>query len=553
MRRLRFHAGLVFIGTSACGQPETSSKQPRTAHFDSGESVQTPTDTGPVDETQPSPQDAGWTIGPVETCESPSPLRYNDASDALGPMQAFSSPRFDERGSIALWFEDNQHWIVHTHADATAIRRTWNPSSSDTTAPKTLDLGIMVKGLLAHDFDQDGRTDLLGFGTEATILWSVAEDAPSLTTPVLNEDSHRGVYDVAIMDVDHDGDDDIIFGINIEPTMGDQQALLWVQNNGARQFSAPTPILSSISVAGAVFDLLVIDENGDGVDDIYVCNDHGSTLGPNYLLLGTESGTFTLSPDAGLGVTTDCMGVSVGDLDRNGTFDFVLSAIERVHVLVQNDGEYYDCGSSRVPALADGQMGWGTAIEDVDNDGRPDILMALSDFSVMDFEAAPLAVFQQQSDDRSFVEIGAELGLPQAAATRAILAQDLNMDGVVDILASDFTRSPWLFLSAGCDGAHWLDITAPHGSTIQVVSGDQTWSQLVTTNPGWSATRIPVAHFGLGERDTVDEVVLQLPAADGRAVHRIRGPLETNRRIVWSRPDAATGAPAGPPTSTPTH
>ena len=122
------------------------------------------------------------------------------------------------------------------------------------------------------------------------------------------------------------------------------------------------------------------------------------------------------------------------------------TAIERNHLLLSQEGIWFDSGVVSLPPMATKQMGWGSAIVDVDNDGLQDILMATSDFSVPSYEPYPLW-FLQQSSSGQFQDVGAEYSFPQSAATRAVLTRDLNGDGVVDILASDFLRSPWLLLS----------------------------------------------------------------------------------------------------------
>lgn len=99
-------------------------------------------------------------------------------------------------------------------------------------------------------------------------------------------------------------------------------------------------------------------------------------------------------------------------------------------------------------------------------------------------------------------------------------------------------RDPWLMLSEGCGTGHWLEVDAPAGATVQVKVGDQTWTHLLTTNPGWAASQPPRAHIGLGDHATVDRVTLTLPHPAGPRTITLLGPVETNQRIAWFPPSS---------------
>ena len=54
-------------------------------------------------------------------------------------------------------------------------------------------------------------------------------------------------------------------------------------------------------------------------------------------------------------------------------------------------------------------------------------------------------------------------------------------------LTSSAGRLAYVFMSDGCTKENWIEIQAPEGSIVQVVSGTQAWTHLVTAHPGMAA------------------------------------------------------------------
>jgi len=432
----------------------------------------------------------------------------------------------DEFGSIGWWREGEEDYLLHTTPGARLGKRRLGVPEGEASY---ITFDQDVRSFLLQDVDQDGFVDLLGLGTGLLIRYSVLTDTPTDVVLVEPTEAHA-VYDVAVLDLDSDGDKDLVLGTNSDPDAAGQTPLKEVQNLGDRTWSEPHDILPELTPA--TFDLAPIDQDGDGHLDIYVCNDHGARFGSNFLLRGDGAGGLTLAEDEGLGVTTDCMGVSHADVNRDGGMDTFLTALDR-HWLLHGDGvSAYDATASTLPPLQDEQMGWGSSLVDADNDGRVDIVVGTSDFSNLGARMWPLQLLRSGDDD-TFTDIGGSVGLPEEAHSRAVITRDINSDGIVDILAADFSRDPWLMLSDGCGAGNWLEIDGPAGALVRVQAGRQSWTHLLTHNPGWGASQSPRVHLGLGEVDRVDLITLTLPGTEGpREVHLV-GPVEVNQLIGW--------------------
>ena len=112
---------------------------------------------------------------------------------------------------------------------------------------------------------------------------------------------------------------------------------------------------------------------------------------------------------------------------------------------------------------------------------------------------------------------------------RSIVAADHNADGILDFIVSDVEHRPLLLLSDGCTANNWVQVEAPHGSRVDVTAGGQTWTGWANTASSFGGAVEPVAHFGLGPLDTVDQIRVQRP--DGTIVVHDE-PVEARRRVT---------------------
>ena len=480
------------------------------------------TDTTSADEIS----DPGWEEGTVQPCDAPLPaVSYTDASASWGAAETWKG-RLSE-GALAVEQQQEQ-WRLWQLAPPQQVGF-WTEDAEPTYMA---DEGITPTRFLLNDFDDDGESDLLVHGEYLQLIWSAGTDPQS--TILIEFTAFMGVRTAGAIDADGDGDRDIYVLIAIGGEDGEQQDSygLLLENLGDRSFAEPVYLAEGEPSWGASFDALVLDWDGDADPDLYICNDFGSTYGPNWVLLNDGAGGFTKGDDLGAGITAACMGTSAADMDTDGDLDLYLPSTAEHFLLQSTDAGYVDVTAAW--GLPDGayklQMLWGAQLADYDNDGMTDIFVSTSQFSLEDAQPFPLWLLRQDAPG-SFVEAGAALGLPQETMSRTAVALDINGDGVLDLLASDAARTAWVLLSDGCTAENWIEVEAPSGTTVIVEADGVRRAMLVTTEPGMGASVPPVAHIGLGASEQVDRITAHLPWLGERT---LIGPIPARQRVRWA-------------------
>lgn len=463
----------------------------------------------------------GWTLGEVQACEATGGPTWTE--DPTAPeVYAPKDVEGHEPGGVGVVDVAGTPWLL------------WIPPEGPLRARpllggETREVGTEpVTALTQADLDGDGAMDLVLPHRGVTIVWAFG--TPDEDTSTIAATPGENVRDVGFLDVDADGDLDLVLSYAF-PDITNIEALRAevLPNRGNRRFGAARPVEAEDTFWGPNFDLTVVDVDADGVPEVYLCNDLGRAAAPNGLL-GVVDGALVPVDAHGLDVRTNCMGSAWGDLDADGILDVYLGAAGEQVLLQAMDGAWWDVAAARgLPPLPYPEMAWGSALEDLDNDGHPDLLVATSDFLGAEMFADALW-WMRQGDDGAMVEEGAARGLPTEAYTRGVLAWDLDGDGVLDLVVGDALRSPWIWWSDGCADGAWLTVDAPVGSHVVVRAGDRAWATEVTTDASWASTGPPRAHVGLGDRAEVDAIEITPPW--GETV-TLPGPIATRRVVTW--------------------
>lgn len=201
----------------------------------------------------------------------------------------------------------------------------------------------------------------------------------------------------------------------------------------------------------------VADFDGDGDQDIYVCN-----IGANRLLRNEGGGRFVdVTTNAGVGDDRLSVSASFFDYDQDGDLDlFVVNYVDwSVEKNVDNvvngiltyspphayrpignrlyrnegDGRFTDVSQKSGIAASPGK-GLGLAVDDFDDDGRLDVYVANDNWANF--------LFHNQGDG-TFAEVGLECGVAysesgMAEAGMGVDSADMNGDGRSDILVTNF-------------------------------------------------------------------------------------------------------------------
>lgn len=490
---------------------------------------QTPADSPPEssaarDSVAPT---ATWSTASFPECESPLSEPHWTSSPLL-PEAGYDPPANDnlvgiEPGSIALFDAPTGPILLYTDTVGTA-RGYWMADGSQVSGLSNL------RGLASFsigDIDGNGLLDLVASGPVVHLLWDYDGSWKEVTELRTNDDIF--VRDTVLSDFDGDGDLDLLLtrsGPLDDPAT--LQASL-VENLGDRSLGSPVAVPAPDDFWGKTFDATAVDLTGDGAPEVFFCNDLGATFAPNALLVNDGSGGLSPAVDAlGLDFRSSCMGLALGDLDHDGDLDISLSDAVRHYFLLQVEGSFVDASASAaIPALTNQQMYWGNAITDLDNDGRNELVLPSSWFWTLSARPFPVYVLSESSD-KTWEDHGQAWGFPQQAGTRTVLVQDLNDDGVQDLIFGDGWRTPHLMLSDGCTAAGWIEVEAPEGTLVQVDLGDQVVAGRVSRDGSYGSAGRAQLHLGTGARGSVKSVTAQVP---WKGEFVLDGPIPARSRL----------------------
>jgi enediyne biosynthesis protein E4 len=297
------------------------------------------------------------------------------------------------------------------------------------------------------------------------------------------------------------------------------------RNNGDGTFSDVTAA-SGIGKVDGGYGLTAVaaDFDNDGWPDIYVACD--ST--PSLLFQNQHDGTFLeQAMEKGVALSDDGMeqagmGVAIGDILRDGNLDIVKThfAADTPAVYVNNGkGEFRDDTLRSGLATETRFISWGVGIEDLDNDGNPDIFWVTGGIypelqSKPDQPyKTPRVLFRSLGKGR-FEELAAEAGpaIDSRHCSRGCAFGDFDNDGDVDILIINQNEPPSLLRNDVTGKNHWIKVKltgvksnrSAIGARVTVRYGGKVQAQEVLGQSSYLSVNDSRLHFGLGSVTTVE-------------------------------------------------
>src|SRR5581483_3037850 len=227
------------------------------------------------------------------------------------------------------------------------------------------------------DLDKDGERDVITVANSSAAI-TIHENLGNGSFPVLTRYEVASLSDaVESADIDNDGDIDVV--VNGELDIASNDPLLKIlKNNGDGTFAPAIDYTPARNFA----DMKLRDINGDGFVDMIFAPDGNFPSFHFGTALNNGNGTFAPT------VVTEVFSCGEGsidaaDLDGDGDRDIVLTEEETcvatdAHIFVfRNDGNQ---NFVRMPDIVlPGRLPHGVALADVTSDGEIDIITALSD------------------------------------------------------------------------------------------------------------------------------------------------------------------------------
>jgi len=315
---------------------------------------------------------------------------------------------FDETGSqlgqggavgLAVGDMDRDGYLDVVEAKGTAPAAVHWRNDGTGAFVRVRDLTTGISAVALADVDHDGDLDLLA-GGETTGLHLWRADRGELGLPSLI--STAPTVALAVADVDRNGTADVLLAGG-----PGSRTELWL-NDGTGAFLASAEDLPQGALA-----VVLLDFEGDGDRDVVLGTEDGLQL-----LANAGDGTFPDRRLVGQGIQS---ALAAGDVDGDGDVDFAAGG-PAAHAIWRNDGT-----GEFAPPKPDQDRGSATflAFMDVDRDGDLDLWRGGAGGSVL-----------LQWNDGTGEFMAAQLTL-RGTDQRDLVAGDLDCDGDVDLLTAE--------------------------------------------------------------------------------------------------------------------
>jgi len=405
-------------------------------------------------------------------------------------------------------------------------------------------------GALVLDVDKDGQQDLIIARPSGIWLYMNSNGSFSgrkLNVPLLADTTP---VSVAVADINADGHfdmyvsgyirNDLIEGLNIfnKEGYGGTSALLI--NRGDDSFEDQTKE-RGLYYKHNTFQSAFIDFDNDGDLDLVVAHDTGQVK----TWENDGIGHFTDSPNPTSDEFTYPMGIAIGDYDNDGLVDFFFSNVgsSPPHFLVKGDLRedqqhnwkwllFHNLGDMKFEEvaeearLADYEFSWGAVFEDLNLDGREDLVVSEN------FVSAPFHKFGfmrlpgrllVQTPAGEFVEVGAKAGVVNKRYSISPVTADFNNDGRPDIVHVNIAGRSQAFLSSGETRNGFLKVQLARDVssigamvTVELDDGRKLFRPFVS-GEGLSSDSSHIIIVGLGEQQA-DKVSVRY--IDGQTTER---------------------------------
>lgn len=387
-------------------------------------------------------------------------------------------------------------------------------------------------GASVIDTDGDGLDDILVSRTDGVWLHrnlggsfsaeKLPLDIPDDTTPMsvgiadLNRDGHFDLFVAGYIRFD------LVEGQNIFNKEGYGGSSHLFMNRGDNTFDDVTEE-AGLTYKHNTFMGIFVDVDQDGDEDLVVAHDTGQVR----TWQNQGDGTFTRRENPNSEQYSYPMGIGVGDYNNDGRVDFAFSNVGStppnfmIHgdltedqvsnwkwLLFKNLGGFKFQDAASEAKIADYEFSWGMVLEDLNLDGREDLVVSENYIGLPPHKIPFLRLPGRlliQNPAGEFAAVGKAAGVVNKRYSISPLLADFNDDGYPDIVHVNLAGRSQAFFSEGGD-ANFLKVKLPNqvssiAASVEVeLSDGSTLTRQFISGEGLCSDSSHVLIFGLGDQ-----------------------------------------------------
>jgi hypothetical protein len=395
----------------------------------------------------------------------------------------------------------------------------------------TKDDGEASHGATVLDVDKDGDDDLLVTRTNGVWLHLNQGGTFSSNRLAVEMPDDTTALSVGVADINRDGHFDMFVAgyikkhlvqgqniFNLTNYGGSSQMFL---NNGDNTFTNVTE-KTGLSYKHNTFMGIFVDVDEDGFEDLVSVHDTGQVR----TWRNNGDMTFFNMPNPNSNFNSYPMGIAVGDYNNDAKIDFFFSNVGSTPpnfmirgdttedqltdwkwLLFKNEGNFTFSNQAAAAKLADYEFSWGAVFEDLNLDGREDLIVSENYVGLPPHKLAFLrgpGRLMIQNKQGEFAAVGGQAGVINRRYSIAPLTADFNGDGRPDIVHVNIAGRSQAFMSQPGKGKSLKVKLANQihsiGAKVTITMADGSMqSKWFIRGEGLVSDSSPILIFGLGD------------------------------------------------------